>query len=833
MHLSERQTEILHRARALGRVEVEALAAEFAVTTQTIRRDLNELSQGGLIARVHGGAVVERAGGQRRLCRAAGGFGAGEAADRRALRGDDPGRLLGDPQHRHDDRGGGAGAGRAPRPGGDHQQPQRRLDPLGDARARTSSSTGGIVRQSDGAIVGDEAVEFIRKFKADFAVIGCSALDEDGAIMDYDLREVAVARAIVENARRTILVCDRLKFERTAPIRICSAADIHAFVTDAPPPPAFAEACARAGVAIEIAGGRGGVSDGAGVDLLVIGGGVNGCAHRPRRGRARAVGAAGRAGRPGAGDLVGLDQAVPRRPALSRVLRVPAGARVADRARDAAPGDAAHLVAAALRAAAPCRACGRPGCCGSGCSIYDHLGGRKILPPTRTLDLARDPAGVPLRPAYRRGFEYSDCWVDDARLVVLLARDAAARGRGDPDADPLRAGGAARATAGGCRARTGRRAEVAARAVVNAAGPWVGEVVRDGLRRRSAPARGAAGARQPHRHAAAVRARPRLHLPAAGRAHRLRHPLRGRLHADRHHRRRARGRAGRGGLHARGARLPARRGRRATSATPVAVEDIVWSYSGVRPLYDDGASSATAATRDYVLEVGDEGGKAPVLNVFGGKITTHRRLAEAAMAKLAPCVPGDAGRLDRRGAAAGRRLPWDGAAALGGGLRARASVPRRRAGRRGWCGSTAPRRRRCSRGRGRRRTSASDFGAGPDRARAALAAGARVGADGRGRALAAHQARAAARAGRRRRGSRPSWRRGVLRRPFTREECRKRVGNHSTSPAEAPEAGLGELDRVAGRVADVDRAGAEPGQRKSASIATPAASSRARQRSSS
>ena len=76
-------------------------------------------------------------------------------------------------------------------------------------------------------------------------MIGASALDEDGAIMDYDMREVAVARAIVENARRTILVCDRLKFERSAPVRICSVADIHAFVTDAPPPRAFVEACAR------------------------------------------------------------------------------------------------------------------------------------------------------------------------------------------------------------------------------------------------------------------------------------------------------------------------------------------------------------------------------------------------------------------------------------------------------------------------------------------------------------------------------------------------------------------------------------------------------------
>jgi DeoR family glycerol-3-phosphate regulon repressor len=112
---------------------------------------------------------------------------------------------------------------------------------------------GGVVRQSDGAIVGDEAVGFIRRFKADFAVIGASALDADGAIMDYDLREVAVARAIVENARRTILVCDRLKFERTAPVRICSVADIHAFVTDAPPPAPFVQACARGGVTIDIA----------------------------------------------------------------------------------------------------------------------------------------------------------------------------------------------------------------------------------------------------------------------------------------------------------------------------------------------------------------------------------------------------------------------------------------------------------------------------------------------------------------------------------------------------------------------------------------------------
>jgi DeoR family transcriptional regulator, glycerol-3-phosphate regulon repressor len=252
MHLSERQTAILHRARAFGRVEVEALATEFAVTTQTIRRDLNELSQSGLIARVHGGAVsnarVANVGyAERRVV---------SAPEKRRI-GERCAAMIPD------------GCSVILNIGTTTEEVARALAGHRDLVVITNNLnvvsilsgtpgkdlilTGGIVRQGDGAIVGDEAVEFIRKFKADFAVIGCSALDEDGAIMDYDLREVAVSRAIVENARRTILVCDRLKFERSAPIRICSAADIHAFVTDAAPPPAFVEVCARAGVTIEIA----------------------------------------------------------------------------------------------------------------------------------------------------------------------------------------------------------------------------------------------------------------------------------------------------------------------------------------------------------------------------------------------------------------------------------------------------------------------------------------------------------------------------------------------------------------------------------------------------
>lgn len=252
MQLSDRQTEILHRARAVGRVEVEALAAEFEVTTQTIRRDLNELSHAGFLARVHGGAVVTTrvanvAYAERRVVAAA----EKQAIGRRAA------EMIPD------------GCSVILNIGTTTEEVARALVPrrdlviitnnlnvvaiLSGTPAKEIILTGGVVRQSDGGLVGEEAVEFIRRFRADIAVIGCSALDEDGAIMDYDLREVAVARAIVANARRTILVCDRLKFERTAPVRIGAVADIHTVVTDAPPPAAFVETCARAGVGIEVA----------------------------------------------------------------------------------------------------------------------------------------------------------------------------------------------------------------------------------------------------------------------------------------------------------------------------------------------------------------------------------------------------------------------------------------------------------------------------------------------------------------------------------------------------------------------------------------------------
>lgn len=103
--------------------------------------------------------------------------------------------------------------------------------------------TGGIVRGSDGGIVGEAAVDFIRQFKVDFAVIGSSAIDQDGALLDFDFREVKVAQAIIANARHVILVADATKFERTAPVRIARLSQIDTFVTDRCTQPAIRRLC--------------------------------------------------------------------------------------------------------------------------------------------------------------------------------------------------------------------------------------------------------------------------------------------------------------------------------------------------------------------------------------------------------------------------------------------------------------------------------------------------------------------------------------------------------------------------------------------------------------
>ncbi|PSC06707.1 glycerol-3-phosphate dehydrogenase [Alsobacter soli] len=273
-----------------------------------------------------------------------------------------------------------------------------------------------------------------------------------------------------------------------------------------------------------------------------------------------------------------------------------------------------------------------------GLFLYDHLGGRRLLPATRSLDLRRDQAGAPLKAAFARGFEYSDCWVEDARLVVLNARDAAERGA----AIRTRTKVVSAAREGELwkvetLSASGERQVIRARALVNAAGPWVAQVANATLGGQSpASVRLVQGS---HIVVPRIFDGPQCYIfqNADNRIvfaipYEQDFTLIGTTDRD-----------FKGDPSAVAASeeeiqyLCAAAGE--YFKAPIRREDVVWTYSGVRPLYDDGATKAQEATRDYVLKLDAPEGAAPILSVFGGKITTFRRLAEAALAKLAPHLP--------------------------------------------------------------------------------------------------------------------------------------------------------------------------------------------------
>jgi DeoR family transcriptional regulator, glycerol-3-phosphate regulon repressor len=219
-----RQNEIIDLARRVGRVTVDSLAGRFGVTPQTIRKDLNDLCQRGYMERVHGGAViastVENVGYEaRRIMAQEAKRGIGQAAA--SLIPNNSSLLI------------NIGT-----------TTEEVAKALRDHQGLLVIIAGGVVRHSDGGIVGEAAVDFIGQFKVDFAVIGASAIDTDGALLDFDYREVRVAQAIIANARHVILVCDATKFERPAPVRIAHLTDVHTFVTDVCRPPAIRRICA-------------------------------------------------------------------------------------------------------------------------------------------------------------------------------------------------------------------------------------------------------------------------------------------------------------------------------------------------------------------------------------------------------------------------------------------------------------------------------------------------------------------------------------------------------------------------------------------------------------
>ena len=267
-----------------------------------------------------------------------------------------------------------------------------------------------------------------------------------------------------------------------------------------------------------------------------------------------------------------------------------------------------------------------------GLFLYDNMGGRKILPATTSVDLTTDPAGDPLKAKFEKAYEYSDCWIEDSRLVSLSAKDAKARGadiwtrtkvvsasrQSDHWIVTLR------------DMLTGAERSVTCTALVNAAGPWVADITDD---------------------TAKIDTKKGVRLVRGS------HIVTNRLF-DHDKCYFFQGRDGRisfaipyetdftllgttDAAHEDADTSPecsdTERDYMLNFASeyfekPVTQDDIVWSYSGVRPLYDDGASSATAATREYVLDLDQTA--APILSVYGGKITTHRKLAEAVVDQL-------------------------------------------------------------------------------------------------------------------------------------------------------------------------------------------------------
>jgi len=369
-------------------------------------------------------------------------------------------------------------------------------------------------------------------------------------------------------------------------------------------------------------------------DLLIVGGGVNGCGiARDAAGRGLTV------------LLVEQDDLAGHTSSASTKL-IHGGLRYLEYyefrlvrealiEREKLLGIAPHIIWP-LRFVMPMPPTGRPGwMIRLGLFLYDHLGGRGSLPGSEGVSL-KGPLGAGIKPGLSRGFAYSDCWVQDSRLVVLNALDA--RERGADIRTRTRFLGATRDGEGWAAtlADAGGEHRVRARAIVNAAGPWVDHVV--------GAARGAHPERPPRLVKGSHIIVPRLFV--GEHAYILQNPDKRIVFAIPYER----------DFTLIGTTDVAWHDDPAAPVisaeetaylcesvsryfeTPVRPQDVVHSYAGVRPLFDDGSASASAVTRDYVLKLGEEEGP-QIVSVFGGKITTYRRLAEHALEKLAPFLP--------------------------------------------------------------------------------------------------------------------------------------------------------------------------------------------------
>lgn len=234
MATSLRQREILDIATTEGKVTVDDLAERFSVTLQTIRRDLTDLADAGKLARVHGGAVMPS--GVANI-----GY-----AERRDLNQAEKTAIARACAREIPDNSSlfinlGTTTEAVARELLNHRNLTVVTNNMNVANVLVANESceivvaGGVLRRSDGGLVGELTTQIVDQFKVDLAIIGTSALDEDGDLLDFDLREVRVSTAIIRQSRRSFLVTDSSKFTRSAPVRIASLRDIDAIFTDALP----------------------------------------------------------------------------------------------------------------------------------------------------------------------------------------------------------------------------------------------------------------------------------------------------------------------------------------------------------------------------------------------------------------------------------------------------------------------------------------------------------------------------------------------------------------------------------------------------------------------
>ncbi|MGJ8615280.1 MAG: DeoR/GlpR family DNA-binding transcription regulator [Sulfitobacter sp.] len=247
-----RQSDILERARAEGKVTVDDLAARYDVTVQTIRRDLSDLAQSGRLERVHGGAIVPSGvvniqyQERRRLNET----GKKKIANRCAQAIPNGASVF---------MNIGTTTEAVARELIDHENLLVVTNNMNIATILSANRSceiilaGGTLRRADGGIVGGLTAGMVKQFKFDVSVLGCSAIDADGDLLDFDGQEVLVSQAAIEQSRKVIVVADHIKFQRQAPLKICSLQDVEALYTDGQLPDALLTACQLWHTSVEVA----------------------------------------------------------------------------------------------------------------------------------------------------------------------------------------------------------------------------------------------------------------------------------------------------------------------------------------------------------------------------------------------------------------------------------------------------------------------------------------------------------------------------------------------------------------------------------------------------